>query len=115
MTNLEIKEYSERSIVVRGTEKDTKMHKEMLKTLGGKFNAMLKGGPGWIFSKKFEEKVRKYINGELEEEEKDDNNNDSNNDKNNDKNFKELLKQEIKKMTIKEKKVFLHEIIDLLL
>lgn len=40
--------YSDKSLVVRG--KDTKALKETLKSLGGKFNAKLSGGPGWIFS-----------------------------------------------------------------
>jgi len=54
MTDLEVTDYSEKAIVVRG---DTKMYKEQLKTLGGKYNANLRDGPGWIFPKKFEDKV----------------------------------------------------------
>lgn len=42
-------EYSERAIAVIG---DTKPIKELLKSLGGSFNARLSCGPGWIFSKK---------------------------------------------------------------
>lgn len=60
MTDLTIEEYSEKAIVVRG---DTKEHRDELKLLGGKWNDRLRGGPGWIFSKKFESKVEKYVNG----------------------------------------------------
>ena len=59
MTELSCADYSEKAIVVRGEE--TKTYKEELKELGGKFNAMLKGGPGWIFSKKSEDKVMSFI------------------------------------------------------
>jgi len=57
---LTIIEYSEKSFVVFGTK--TKEIKEKLKELGGKYNPSLKhqdgsSFPGWIFSKKNEEKV----------------------------------------------------------
>lgn len=42
-------EYSAKSFVVRG---DTREAKEQLKALRGRFNPRLKGGPGWIFSKR---------------------------------------------------------------
>lgn len=59
MTDLTVEEYSDKAIVVRG---NTKPHKENLVRLGGKWNSALKqGGPGWIFSKKGEEAVVKYI------------------------------------------------------
>ena len=58
MTDLSCTDYSDKAIVVRG---DTKEHKEQLKKLGGKFNANLRDGPGWIFSKKNEEKILSYI------------------------------------------------------
>jgi len=45
--NLNITSYSEKSFVIRG---DTKIYKEKIKELGGKWNRNLKGGPGWIFS-----------------------------------------------------------------
>ena len=45
--NIDITSYSEKSFVIRG---DTKIHKEKIKELGGKWNRNLKGGPGWIFS-----------------------------------------------------------------
>ena len=44
-----IEDYSEKSIVVRGTE--TKTYKEGLKNLGGTYNMNLKGQPGWVFPK----------------------------------------------------------------
>lgn len=58
MTDLSCEDYSDKAIVVRG---DTKDHKEDLKKLGGKFNANLRDGPGWIFSKKNEDIVLGYI------------------------------------------------------
>jgi len=61
---LTIIEYSEKSFVVFGTK--TKEIKEKLKELGGKYNPSLKhqdgsSFPGWIFSKKNEEKVRSLL------------------------------------------------------
>lgn len=55
---LSLKEYSEKAFAVRG---NTKSHKEDLKKLGGKWNNNLKGGAGWIFSKKRLDSVNKYI------------------------------------------------------
>lgn len=46
---LKIIDYSEKAFAVIG---DTKRVKDTLKELGGKFNAKLSCGPGWIFSKK---------------------------------------------------------------
>ena len=57
--SLSCTEYSEKAIVVRG---DAKEYKEELKKLGGKYNANLKDGGGWIFSKKSEDKVLSFIN-----------------------------------------------------
>ena len=54
-TGLRIEEYSEKAIVVLG---DTKPVAETLKSLGGKFNAGLKCGAGWIFSKKAEARIK---------------------------------------------------------
>lgn len=59
MSDLNCSEYSEKAIVVRG--ESTKTYKDNLKTLGGKYNASLKGGAGWIFSKTSEAKVNKFI------------------------------------------------------
>lgn len=58
--NLKIDDYSEYSIVVRGD--DTRKYKEDLKKLGGKYNSMLRGGPGWVFPKKNEQNIKKFIN-----------------------------------------------------
>lgn len=64
MTDLSCVDYSEKAIVVRG---NTKEYKEELKKLGGKFNANLKDGAGWIFPKKNEDKVLFFIaNGKLD-------------------------------------------------
>ena len=57
--DLTIDEYSEKAIVLRG---NTKPIKDQLKELGGSFNFKLKGGPGWIFSKKRESEIRKTFN-----------------------------------------------------
>jgi hypothetical protein len=59
MSNLTCEDYSEKAIVVRG--ESTKTFKEELKQLGGKYNEHLKGGAGWIFSKKSELKVKEFI------------------------------------------------------
>lgn len=45
---LQIVDYSEKAIAVIG---ETKAVKDRLKELGGRFNAKLSCGPGWIFSK----------------------------------------------------------------
>lgn len=58
MTDLTVEDYSEKAIVVRG---DTKSHASSLKNLGGKWNSRLRDGPGWIFSKKVEDKVHSYV------------------------------------------------------
>jgi hypothetical protein len=58
-SDLTIQDYSEKAIVLRG---DTKPIKDQLKDLGGSFNFKLKGGAGWIFSKKRESEIRKIFN-----------------------------------------------------
>lgn len=59
---MEVVEYSEKSVAVFG---DTKTYKEELKKLGGKFNNRLTRNEnveaGWIFSKKAEKDVRKFV------------------------------------------------------
>ena len=52
---LQVVDYSEKAVAVVG---DTKPHAGKLKELGGRFNARLKCGAGWIFSKKKEAAVR---------------------------------------------------------
>ena len=56
---IRLEEYSDKALVVRG---DTKPYKETLKEMGGKFNPKLKGGPGWIFSKKKETDIKEALN-----------------------------------------------------
>ena len=57
---MNIENYSEKAIVVRG--EDTKKYKNELMDLGGKYNALLKGGPGWIFPKIKQNKISDFIN-----------------------------------------------------
>jgi hypothetical protein len=59
MSSLTCSNYSDKAIVVRGS--DMNSYEEELQKLGGKYNAMLKGGGGWIFSKQKESKVRAFI------------------------------------------------------
>lgn len=47
--------YSEKAIAVTG---DTKAVKDLLKSMGGRFNARLSCGAGWIFSKKKETELK---------------------------------------------------------
>jgi hypothetical protein len=58
-SDMKVQDYSERAIVVRG--EDTKIYKEQLQDLGGKYNAMLRDGPGWIFPKAKEDKILKFV------------------------------------------------------
>lgn len=55
-----IVDYSEKSFAVIG---DTKPIKELLSSLGGKFNFRLSCGPGWIFQKKHLQKVTEALGG----------------------------------------------------
>jgi hypothetical protein len=59
-TDITIADYTDKSIVVQG---DTRKYKEDLKKLGGKYNGILKNGPGWIFPKSNVEELRSFING----------------------------------------------------
>lgn len=52
-------DYSEKAFAVTG---DTKAIKDDLKRLGGRFNAKLRCGAGWIFSNKQREAVGKFLN-----------------------------------------------------
>jgi len=54
-----ILDYSEKAIAVVG---ETKPIKELLKEMGGRFNAFLKCGPGWIFPKTKQEQVKAALN-----------------------------------------------------
>jgi hypothetical protein len=50
-----VSEYSDKSFKVEG--KDTKDYRHVWKSLGGRFNFRLKGGPGWVISKKKEDEL----------------------------------------------------------
>ena len=56
---LQIIDYSEKAIAIVG---DTRAIKDTLKTLGGRFNAHLTCGAGWIFSKAKETTLREALN-----------------------------------------------------
>lgn len=56
---IQIVNYSEKAIAVIG---DTRTIKETLKAIGGRFNAHLTCGAGWIFSKSKEDAIRAALN-----------------------------------------------------
>lgn len=56
---IQIIDYSEKAIAIIG---DTRAIKDTLKTLGGRFNAHLTCGAGWIFSKAKEATLREALN-----------------------------------------------------
>lgn len=56
---LQIIDYSEKAIAIIG---ETRAIKDTLKTLGGRFNAHLTCGAGWIFSKSKEDALREALN-----------------------------------------------------
>ena len=56
---LQIIDYSEKAIAIIG---DTRAIKDTLKTLGGRFNAHLTCGAGWIFSKSKEDAIKATLN-----------------------------------------------------
>lgn len=56
---LDLKRYSDKSFVIRGG--GTRLYATLLKQIGGKFNARLQGGPGWIFSNDKFQEVNKYM------------------------------------------------------
>lgn len=56
---IQIVNYSEKAIAVIG---DTRAIKDTLKTLGGRFNAHLTCGAGWIFSKSKEDALKAALN-----------------------------------------------------
>lgn len=58
MNNIEIIDYSEKSVAVVG---DTKDIKDSLKEIGGVFNPRLRCGAGWIFSKKKTEELAELL------------------------------------------------------
>jgi hypothetical protein len=58
MNDLTCDNYSDKAFVVRG---ETKIYKEGLKELGGKYNDHLRDGPGWIFPKFKQESILKSL------------------------------------------------------
>jgi len=60
--NIQMKEYSDKSLIIYG---DTKPYKDLLKELKGRYNSNLRVDgekvSGWIFSKKHKEKLEKLI------------------------------------------------------
>jgi hypothetical protein len=60
MSSVSIQDYSAYSFVVFG---DTKIHKDKLKELGGKYNGKLSVGPGWVFSLDKKDKVQEWYDG----------------------------------------------------
>ena len=54
----QIIDYSEKAIALTG---ETKLIKDKLKAMGGKFNPRLSCGPGWIFSKKKLEELKEIL------------------------------------------------------
>lgn len=66
-TRFRVVDYSEKALAVYG---DTKEIKEQLKQLGGRFNARLRDGAGWIFSKQKAEELQALLSGAPMEGEK---------------------------------------------
>jgi hypothetical protein len=60
MSGLSLENYTDKCIVVRG---DSRNYVQELTDLGGKYTNILKKGDkvGWIFSKKHQEKLKKFI------------------------------------------------------
>ena len=61
MSNIIIKNYSEKSFVLRGT-----IDSNSISILGGKWNDRLKGGPGWIFPMIKKSQVENWIENNIE-------------------------------------------------
>jgi hypothetical protein len=55
---LRLSKYSEKSFAVYG---DSRPYSSGLKSLGGRFNSKLMGGPGWIYSNNSFEKVQDFV------------------------------------------------------
>ena len=56
---MEIQDYTDKSFVLFGD--DTKKYKDCIKEMGGKWNANLKIGPGWVFSSNQKDSVREWL------------------------------------------------------
>ena len=64
--DIEISSYSDKALVVRGEK--TKEYIQQLKEIGARYNPYLKGGAGWIISKKKESEVQNLFGKESIEE-----------------------------------------------
>ena len=53
-----IEDYSEKSFVIKNS---SKILKEELKFVGGKWNSRLKTGPGWIFRMSDKDRIKKHF------------------------------------------------------
>ena len=101
-TDMELKDYTEKSFGIYG---NTKPYKDDLKKMGGKFNPRLQNGPGWIFANHLRSNIEKYIEtGEVTEfqwKERDDNRNGDYDNKGRDNrrnNFRPTTDQQISEM-----------------
>ena len=56
---MEIQDYTDKSFVLFGD--DTKKYKDCIKEMGGKWNANLKIGPGWVCSNNQKDAVREWM------------------------------------------------------
>ena len=59
MSSITLNEYSDKSFVIKG--EDTIKFKDTLKEFGGKWNASLKDGSGWIFPNTQKTKLQKFL------------------------------------------------------
>lgn len=62
--SIRLVDYSEKAFAVYG---DTKPYAEIFKKKGGYFNAHLRDGAGWVFSKKHENEIRELLEVELKD------------------------------------------------
>lgn len=64
LPSIRLVDYSEKAFAVYG---DTKPYAEIFKKKGGYFNAHLRDGAGWVFSKKHENEIRVLLEDELKD------------------------------------------------
>jgi len=63
---MEIQDYTDKSFILFG--EDTKKYKDYIKEMGGKWNANLKIGPGWVFSNNQKDSVLEWLKSSKENE-----------------------------------------------
>ena len=61
MINLSYEKYNDKQFAVRG---DIDVHSEFIKTLKGRKNKRMKGGPGWLVSIEHEDKLKTFVENE---------------------------------------------------